>query len=646
MAQNSYRYAWLTNIPELPTSGQPIDLGIGQIGVFNGKTWVATSGATDKSILIAQGTSGEVFPQGVLQGNDTFKTGEIKKINAFRKLSASKGQGMAVTMGFDGVDTTKNLTVKKGKPFNFYLTLTGDPINHLLGGVDKTHPATWKQQFSAQLPCSDDCVDTCGDVFDPNIVADAAIQEVYNRNIIGGEKLSKYIKVTKLVSCDTPSGLPTVSLVKWTLLIADTGDQVALGKVQAQYPGIAVKRTKRDGVFSTYEITLADGVTPDDFSSVGNPVVPSCDTCPSGCPDGYALQTAKDVWIVSRPLSSTTDLHNVTARNTFATTVGSAYSATTSEFLSFNGSTASVKLYFATGTAVTALLSDSVVQIDTDVAICTQTTPTDTSWVECTTCTKAQKSFVLTVKNADCGGTLEAELTALYGTTVTLVSNNTDTCTSQYSIVVDSTNTDCDACDDIKWEFKTPDTYNGLVWTEVLGENYGTGCSVGLKFESIYEQATATECILTQRAYEFEPLFISVSTYDPDANDPSTLCTSDVPVTVVQNVKYPFGLGRQITDKLIETNFYFNKQWKKNPAERDAFGYELGVDLSAGGYYDQYIIEFENTPAEAGSISGLGNVRTQEFEYSIFFPQGTGTAFETAISAFAINSGVTLETIG
>lgn len=643
MAQNSYRYAWLTNIPTLPTSGLPIDLGIGQIGVFNGKTWTATNGSTDKSILIAQGTSSEVFPHGVLKTNATKKSGEIKRLNAFRKLSASKGQGMVVTMGFDGVDTTKNLTVKQGKPFHFYMTLTGDPINHLMGGIDKTHPATWKQQFTAQLPCTDDCADTCGDVYDPNVVADAAIQEVLNRNIIGGEKLSKYIKVSKLVSCDTPSGLPTTSLSVWTLLVADSGDNTALAKVQAQYPGVVVTRTKREGVYSTYEIVLASAVTPAAFSSVGNPVVPTCNSCPSGCPTGYALTVAQDVWVISRPIESTTDLHDTTAQTTFATAVKNAYSGTTGEFLSFNGATATVKVYFATGTAVTPLLADSVVQVGTNTPICTQTSPITTAWVACKTCTKAQKTFVLTVKNTDCGGTFLTELTALYGNSVTLVSNNTDTCTSQYSVVVDSTNTDCDACDDIKWEFKTPDTFQGLVWTEVLGENYGTGCSIGLKFESIYEQATASECFLMQRAYEFEPLFISVSTYDPDANDPSTLCTNDVPVTVVQNVKYPFGYGRQITDKLIETGYNFNDQWRKDPSERDAFGYQLGVDLN--GYYDQYILEFELIPGEANSISGLGNVRTQEFEYSVFFPQGAGKAFENAISAFAINSGVSLEVI-
>lgn len=138
-------------------------------------------------------------------------------------------------------------------------------------------------------------------------------------------------------------------------------------------------------------------------------------------------------------------------------------------------------------------------------------------------------------------------------------------------------------------------------------------------------------------------MFIQVSTFNNDANDFSSLCEETVPVTVVQNVKYPFGFGRQITDRVIESNFYFNKRWAKNPAERDAFGYQLGIDLN--GYYDQYILEYEIVPAEASSISGLGNSRTQAFELSVFYSEGTGGDFENVISAFAANSGISLEAI-
>lgn len=642
---NNYRYAFVSSTVDVPVSGTTSDLGVGEVGIFDGKTWQATDGVSAKSIVIAQGTPNTVFPQGVAKGNQTYKTPVLKgnQIKGWKVKKASRGQNMITTLGFDGVDTTKNLTVTKGKSFTFWVTLSGTPVANLLGDSVKTHYAALTEAFTVQLPCVDDCQDTCGETWDANIVGDAVLAEFAKRKIIGGQYITDYVKATKLVSCETPSGLPTTNYTVWTLTIPDGGDLSSLGKVQAQYPGDKIKRTKRDGIFSTYEVTLPEGETPAVFSSTGLPVVPTCDTCPSGCPTGYTLQDAVDVYIVQRPLSATTDLHNTAAQTTFAEALEAAYSANSSEFLSFNGSVASVKLYFDAATAVSALLSDQVVLIETNVAICTQDSPTTTAWEECKTCTSASKKFTLTVKD-DCNSDTLAELTATYGAGVALESHNTDTCTSLFSLSVESDNKDCEACADVLWKFTAPQPFKGLVWTEVLGDTgYGTECNVGIQFESIYEQRKSKECFLTQVAYEYEPLFISISTGNPDPNDISDLCVSNVPVTVTQNVKYPIGFGRVVADKVIASNYNYNQPWRKNAAARDAFEYELGVDLN--GYYDEYILDFVTTPDTFGA-SHFGTTQVQSFSHEFYYPEGTGSSFETVVSAFlAANSDVVLEQI-
>lgn len=649
---NSYRYVFAASTSTIPVSGTTVDLGIGEIGVFDGKTFQATSGVTAKSILIAQGTPDTVFPHGVAKSNHTYQTGIIKgsAVKSWKKVNGKKGSGLQITMGYDGVDTTKNLTVEQGKDFTYWVTMSGPAIANLLGDSPKTHYAVWTEQFTVQLPCVSECADTCGDLVDPNVVADAAIEQFNNRKIIGGQYLTDYVKVTKLVQCDTPSGLPTVTYVVWTLTIADGGDQAALGSVQAQYPGVKVKRVKRDGLYSTYEITLADGNTPDAYSYTPAPVIQACDTCPSGCPTDYTLTEAQDVWIVTRPITGSANLNDPTAQASFAAAIESAYSANASEFLSFNTAAGSVKIYVNAGTAVTPVTasSDFVVQLASDQAICTPSgsLTVETAWVECKSCTAATKSYTLTVAN-DCINTpsgLLTEIQAIYGDSVTISGYNADTCTTQFTLPVESTNKDCEACADIEWLFSTPAPFKGLVWTEVQGENYGTGCNVGLKFESIYEQRKAKECFLKQVAYEFEPLFITVSTRNPDPNDYSVLCETDVPVTLVKNVEYPKGIGRVVADQVIASNFQFNQPWRKNAAERDAFEYELGIDLQ--GIYDQYILEFQTFPAEATAVSGFGVSQVQTFELSVFFPVGTGSAFETVVSAFvASNSPLALEVI-
>lgn len=647
MAVNSYRYVFAASTPELPSSGTTVDLGIGQIGVFDGKTYQATSGVTAKSIIVAQGTPDTVFPQGVAKSNATYKSSVItgNAVKGWKRVLGKKGRGMEVTLGFDGVDTTKNLNVKEADSFTFWITLSGTPIANLLGDTPKTHYAVWTEQFTVQLPCVDPRSDNYIATYDPNVVGDAVIAEINKRKIIGGQFLTDYIQATKLVSCKTPSGLPTVSYTVYTLTVADNGDQAALGKVQAQYPGEVIKRIKRNGIFSTYEVTVltSDGA-PTAFSNEQFPVVPACAECPSGCPSGYTLQEAQDVWVVQRPLSEDTDLHDNTARTAFAEAVESDYSANASEFLSYNGSTASVKLYFDAGTSVSALLSDAAIQIGTNESICVQDSPESISWVSCKTCTAATKDFVITIKDS-CDVDYLALLQAEYGDGVSLVSENSDTCTSQYKLTVQSDNKDCDACAEVLWTFTAPKPFQGLVWTEVLGEHYGKDCNIGIRFKSIYEQRKAKECFLKQVAYEFEPLFISVSTRNPDPNNYSVLCETDVPVTVVQNVEYPKGIGRVVADQVIASNYQFNQPWRKNAAERDAFEYELGIDLQ--GVYDQYILTFETYPDEFGA-SHFGTTQLQRFELSVFFPQGTGNAYESAITAFLASnaSPVVLEDIG
>ena len=64
------------------------------------------------------------------------------------------------------------------------------------------------------------------------------------------------------------------------------------------------------------------------------------------------------------------------------------------------------------------------------------------------------------------------------------------------------------------------------------------------------------------------------------------------------------------------------------------------------GVYDQYVLEYQTYPAEATAVSGFGVSQVQTFELSVFFPVGTGTSFETVVSAFvASNSPVVLEMI-
>jgi len=627
MAQNSYRYVFVSSTSELPSTGTTVNLPVGGVGIFDANTWqavTAPSFVTNKAIVIAQGTPADSFVPGIAKSNETYKSLPITpySITKWDAKAAQKGKSQVVTLGFDGVDVSKTLNVPAGATnFTFWVSLSGQPIANLLGDTPDTHYATYTEQFSVNLPCSNDCTDSCGATIDCNIIADAVISEFQTRKLIGGQLITDYVKVSKLISCQTPSGLPTVSYTTYHLVLQDTGDNIALAQVQAQYPSDIVTRVSYDGITSTYSITHSTVTgTPAAFVDTVNPLIPNCTTCPSG----YTLVPTVYLFTVKRKDNGTSANLN---------TIKSDYSDSAAIRLSYDGVTSVYEVHNSTGITPSAVAGDIVADAGSLQSVCVATTTVTTPWTATQTCSKAEKTFQLTIKNTDCGGTYLSQLQAIYGNGVSLVTTNTGTCTSLYELTVLSDNVSCDSCDTVPFTWTTPVAFQGLKWVEVLGQTgYGTGCVCGVKFESIYEQRKAQECFLKQVPYEFEPLFITLSTRNPDPNDYSVLCYPDVPHTIVSPVQYEFGYGRVVADQLIASNYAFNQPWRLNPAERDSMAYTLGIDLQ--GYYDEYILEVKTIPAEAQSISGFGSSPIETFEWHFFYPQGQGGAFAQAINGY------------
>lgn len=625
---NPYRNAFLTNINSIPSTGDTLSLADTQIGVFNADTYQATTAPnfpTVKAIIIAQGRDSRTFPSGVGLTNENPKTQPIKANNivGWTAKKSQKPQNMIVTLGFDGVDTTKTFAPPAGKDVNIYVTMSGEPIANLLGGSSTTHYNSYTEVFTPVFPCTSACEDSCGDTVDCNVAVDAFIDEFNKRKVIGGELLSKYIRVSKVTSCETPSGLPTTDCQKWTLTIADNGEQSALGAVQAQYTGTTVTRVDRVGIYSTYELTLCDESTPTAFTSA-DIVIPNCTECPSGA----TLVDEYNVYSVVR------------AGNVSAATISSAYSA-----VRVSGSV--VKLSFANGVSTFTLYSsdnlatvaavvttDIVASVGTVQSIC-EVPGTSTAWVEGATCKKAQKVYKLDYSNTPCGDSILSTLQALYSEVGTVTQGTTDNCVTQYFITITS-DTSCEECADNLFKFKVPDPYQGSPWVEQSADPTGTGCVCGVKFESAYVQRERKECYFDAVSYEVEPLFIAVSTINPNTQDYSTLCdplVEQIPVTKIQNIKYAVGYGSTVLSERVKlSNFYYNRPWKTDPAERAAMAYELGIDLQ--GYYDEYVLTYL-VDIEAGlSFSGFGSSQRELHEEHIYFPAGQGLDFLNAINSF------------
>jgi hypothetical protein len=642
MATQPYRTAFITNLGDIPSTGSTYDLGDFQIGIFDAKNYNAVTNPsypTTNAIIIAQGRDKRSFPMGIGLTNETLKLPAIKasNIRGWFGSKSQKPQNMIVRMGYDGVDSTKTLSLQEGKLMNFYLTLSGAPIGNLLGASSTTHYNSLTEAFTILTPCLDDCVDNCGANYDCNLIADAIIDEVNKRKTIGGEFLSKYVRASKVTSCDTPSGLPTVDCTEWTLTVADLGNQDALGRVQAQYIGTDVSRVSRNGIYSTYKLTYCNSDTPTAFNTSVTPTIPNCTTCPSG----YTLVDGLYAYTVTR-----TDNGNSTALNTFKTNYTASAEENTAIRLSYALGTSTYEIYSDSATLAAATAGDVVTLIGDVQAVCTQDTATSVAWTEGDTCTKALRSYSISLKNDACGNGFLTALQAAYEGlgTVTQGTTNSSSCTTQYFIEIESDNTYCEPCTDATYTFTTPQPYNGSIWTEVAVDSTGIGCVCGVQFESAYVQRERKECFFDAVSYEVEPLFINVSSKNPEDIDYSELCIPDFPVTIVQGVKYAKGYGSSVLSERVKlSNFYFNRHWSTDPAERDAMGYELGIDLQ--GYYDEYSLTYLVEMPDATMASGFGQSQYQEFCSTFYFPAGQGTEFVQAINSFVSFPGSTVAPI-
>jgi len=464
---------------------------------------------------------------------------------------------------------------------------------------------------------------------DCNIAVDAFIKQFNERKIIGGQLLSDYVRVSKLTSCETPSGLPTTTCRKWTLLVADEGNQSALGAIQAQESAYTVTRIDRTGVYSTYELTkcTSPDVAPTAFTSE-DIVIPNCTDCPSGS----TLVPEYNVFSVVR------------AGNISVATISSAYSAVRVSGsvvkLSFANGVSTFTLYSSSNLATVAAVvpTDLVAEVGTVQSIC-EVPGSTTAWVSGDTCTKAQKQYKLDYSNTPCGATVLTELQTLYAEVGDVTQGATLNCVTQYFITITS-DTSCEECATRIYDFTVPDPYQGSKWVEVSASPEGTGCVCGVKFESAYVQRERRECYFDEVSYEVEPLFLTVSTINPDSRDFTTLCDpleEQIPVSKIQNIKYAVGYGSSVIAERVKfSNFYFGRPWKNDPAYRDAMAYELGVDLQ--GYYDEYVLTYLVKIDDGLNFSGFGSSQRELHAQHIYFPAGQGLDFVNAINSFVASA--------
>lgn len=321
------------------TSGHSSTITAGQISLIDRQTWsVATAAGNGKEFFFAQGAIGG-FDWNGNAVTDTHKSPYFfaKNVTNMYKSLPSRLVNEEWVIGYDGSASSQGFTFTAGKTTRLKFIFSGDPIYRKFGG-----PKEYQVSYTVPVDCTDplcvaDCTTTTLDC-KPHTMK---LIDLINNHI----ELKQFGVQAKLVTDTYVAGTPTYT--NYHLSVCDTGDAIALQKVQAQIgSGSLVTRTGRSGSTSSYQICrLTTTGLPSAFTQAGAIELAVCDVCPTGT----TFAAGSSEWIVSRPLAGTEDLDDSTARQTFSDAIGTQYE------------TATKRTFDATDAAVVILATEKLV---------------------------------------------------------------------------------------------------------------------------------------------------------------------------------------------------------------------------------------------------------------------------------------------
>lgn len=620
MLNQSFRQVFVATTPTLLSSGSTADLAVGQVAIVDGNTYTPTTSptyGTNKAISIWLGMpdlSHLTLMAGIPLTNQSSKLIKGKHLKKIRRKRAHRGQTQQVAIGFDGVDTTKTLTAKCGEVRTVYVKLSGNPIDKLYNNQG------FIRQYRLDTGCCDDCGgDSCENVSAESL-ADALVLRINTDSKwnAGGGQLIRARKVLSEV-LDT-TGAETV--VQYTLVIPDNGDAASHAAVQVQV-ATPVTLFGREGIYSTYT-TFSDAGFPPAFSNAGLFTILDCGTCPAG----YTTNAASFLYRVTR-----TDAGSAGALTTLESDYSLAADGEGAVRLTFD-SPNQISVYLITSNTENqaAVGTDEIEFLGEVDGKCVLTTPVTTAWTAGETFYKFPKVYQITLSDDPCG---TSRLTALQEEYPDLViTEETDgDCVRLYETTIysDPVSILCGVEDLV---FPDLHSFEGVSWTPVA-VTPSTVAQAGVVIESAFVNRVTGDCTYDYYPYEADVVHIQVSEYNADYN--GNPCEDRWPVTDLQGVKYPVGVGQYVRLQEQKSLSYFLKERSMDPAVREAEGFSFNTDPFS--YYDEYTVEFDFSY----KVLGWSQTYTDSYHLALYFKEGTGTSFENAILAYASSVGHDVE---
>lgn len=606
----SFPQVFVTNSPALLAEGQTVEnLAIGQIGLLDAKTYKAVSAPTyakNKALIAVWGTPNIDLGDfgGVPNENEYSKVIKGKLVKGLRAKKAKRGQTPVYTVGWSGdAADSDSLFAKKGESKSLFIKLSGTVIDRLYStqGIVK--------QFITVPDCIDDCDDSCGDVDCQNL-ANQIVEQIN-----GDKDFKKFIRAKAIIECTPAIQVVETDCYEYLLDVCDTGDDLALGLVQAQYPLNKVVRKSRSGAISTYAVILDAAVAPVDYASSALSV-PDCPVCAQG-----TLEAEANVFQVKIACGSTPALP------------GQLVAVKVSSDPQFDVYSVTVDIAQDKDAVIAAAEAScvSAVFIGSKRNVCVLA-PTNIAWYAGEVLKKREKEYQITLADSICGTNRLADLQAAYPDLVISVINSAGSCVHSYKAAVKSNcySVGC-AIEEIK--YVKPAMFEGAEWKEVAVAASSSSCKCGIQIETAFVHRATNECSFDSFPYENDIVHVQISNYNPDYNaDP---CEGEWAVKQIRQVQFPQGHGAYIQHLEKESKQYDQRFRSFEPVVREVQGYSLQADPNK--FYDQYVLEFDTKWKSSG---GWSEDYTQSFHLNFFVPEGQGAQLENALLSYVSSAGI------
>jgi hypothetical protein len=655
MSQGTFNQAFpqvfVSGVPTPLSTGKMKDLAPEQIGLFthDSETGSITlaSGSENELLQFAQGihdfkAKGKEFGGGVSNAPKKSPKFKASDIVSWKGIKANrKHQGQIVALGYDGVDANKTLTAMLDtKDLIVNIRLWGNQIEKVMGNRNSMPIAINVNKGCLPISCD------VNSIVAADTIADSIIAQVQKSLLTTGFKFTDLIQVSKIkkyaVNPTALTGL--LQFHKFTASLTDDGSNAALGLIQSQYNSLAVKRTKRLGTTSIYEVSTQDGgvmgayttTTPATFSLSARTVA-ECEVCPAGSTkvDSAKAYELKGLANATAP---------VIAGSLSVTLVGSTITEKT--YLVVTADTAVDATVIASG----VLQGYTTRLVSTTRDICNFAASTY-SWVVGTASTKAPHSWKITLADTQCGTDRLAELQANYPGYVISI-DATGTCVHTYKITNYSDAIE-PGCYPEDYRYTEPSAFEGIRWVDFVTTKITPDCiettstspcvAVGVIFESMvedYEPLTLeNQFYNSYDRLRVDPTHfqISVQSLDPNSN----VCEEPkYPVTKLQSIVYPRGEGAWIIEEKEKPQL--NRDGYRssiNPMVNKAFGYVWNA--KDGKFYDEYQLEYKTSYLSKGFSKKEDDVYISSF----YFEEGQGKQFETLVNGLIAKQGLKLKPV-